>query len=54
MLEIHGVLLGLVGVFCMAFLDTVVDKWQKKKEIKRLKALEDAEDAEEAAKKADK
>ena len=43
-----GVLLGLVGVFCMAFLDTVVDKYQKKKEIKRLKELEDAEAAAEA------
>ena len=39
-LEICGVLLGLGGVFCMAFLDTVVDKYRKKKEIQRLKSLE--------------
>jgi len=36
LLEILGVLLGLLGVFCMAFLDVCVDKMQKKNEIKRL------------------
>lgn len=37
-LEILGVLLGLIGVFCMAFLDTCVDKYKTKQEIKRLKS----------------
>ena len=44
-LEILGVLLGLAGVFFMAFLDTCVDKYKLKKEIKRLKAVEAAEKA---------
>lgn len=43
LLEILGVLLGLVGVFCMAFLDTCVDKYRMKKEIKRLQVAELAE-----------
>ena len=42
-LEIMGVVLGLVGVFCMAFLDMIVDKYRTKNEIKRLKALEETE-----------
>ena len=32
-LEIMGVLLGLVGVFFMAFLDTCVEKYKTKKNI---------------------
>ena len=39
-IEILGVLLGLAGVFFMAFLDTCVDKCQKRREIRRLKAEE--------------
>ena len=43
MLEILGVLLGLAGVFFMAFLDMCVEKYKMKKEIKKLKAIEAAE-----------
>ena len=39
-LEILGVLLGLAGVFFMAFLDTCVDRIKAKNEIKRLKMQE--------------
>ena len=44
-LEILGVLLGLAGVFFMAFLDTCVEKFQMKKQIKKLKAQEALERA---------
>lgn len=40
MLEIMGVVLGLVGVACMAFLDMIVEKYRTRNEIKRLKTLE--------------
>ena len=43
LLEILGVLLGLIGVFCMAFLDTVVDKCKMKNEVKRLRTMESME-----------
>ena len=36
LLEILGILLGLAGVFCMAFLDTCVDKFRMRREIRRL------------------
>lgn len=39
-LEILGVLLGLAGVFFMAFLDTCVERIRAKNEIKRLKMQE--------------
>mmetsp|Transcript_13299 Transcript_13299/g.18134 ORF Transcript_13299/g.18134 Transcript_13299/m.18134 type:complete len:92 (+) Transcript_13299:1125-1400(+) len=44
LLEILGVLLGLAGVFFMAFLDTCVERIQKKRLIQRLKSQEAAED----------
>ena len=40
LLEILGVLLGLAGVFFMAFLDTCVERIQQKKAIQRLKMQE--------------
>ena len=43
MLEILGVLLGLAGVFFMAFLDTCVEKYKMRKEIQRLQAEEAVE-----------
>jgi len=43
LLEILGVLLGLAGVFFMAFLDTCVEKFKMKKEIQRLKKEEELE-----------
>jgi len=50
-LEILGVLFGLFGVFCMAFLDTVWEKVKMKKEIKRLKTQESMEISKAAADK---
>ena len=43
LLEILGVLLGLLGVFVMAFLDTCVEKYKMRKEIKRVRTLEQLE-----------
>ena len=43
LLEIMGVLLGLVGVFFMAFLDTCVEKIKMKKSIKKLRTQESME-----------
>ena len=43
LLEILGVLLGLIGVFFMAFLDTCVEKFKMRREIQRLKAEEQLE-----------
>lgn len=48
LLEFLGVILGLAGVFFMAFLDTIVEKIQMKNQIKRLKAEEAAQAANEA------
>ena len=38
LVEIMGVVLGLVGVFFMAFLDTCVEKIRMKSNIKKLKS----------------
>ena len=43
LLEILGVLLGLSGVFVMAFLDTCVAKYKLRKEIQRVRTLEELE-----------
>jgi len=43
LLEILGVLLGLAGVFFMAFLDTCVEKITMKNNIKKLKQQEEVE-----------
>ena len=43
LLEILGVLFGLGGVFCMAFIDTVYEKFKMRKEIRRLKSQESME-----------
>ena len=43
LLEILGVGLGLVGVFCMAFLDTCIEKYKMKNAIKSLKTQETME-----------
>ena len=45
LLEFLGVALGLVGVFCMAFLDTCMEKITMKNRIKKLQAEEAAEAA---------
>ena len=50
-LEVAGVLLGLAGVFFMAFLDTCVERIQQKKAIAKAKAEEEAELANQAADK---
>lgn len=49
LLELLGVILGLAGVFFMAFLDTCVEKIKMKKEIKRLKAEEAAAQGDQSA-----
>jgi len=45
-----GVLLGLGGVFCMAFLDTVVEKYKMKSEIKKAKLHESQNQGDETPK----